>query len=522
MSLFLIISLQGAHAQLLDPATLPTRAERTNYEETSRYEDVITFVETVSGTSPQIHATSFGYTFEGRSLPLVVVGDVSDATPDAVLATGKTRVFIQANIHAGEVCGKEAMQMMLRDLAGGAHADWLESLVLLVAPIYNADGNERIKLTNRPRQHGPVAGMGQRPNAQGYDLNRDHMKLDSPEARSLVGLFNAYDPHVVIDLHTTNGTRHGYHITYSPPLHPNTDPRIDQFLRQEWLPAAGQYLADNTGWASFYYGNAGRRGSDVRQWRTFDHRPRFNNNYTGLRNRFAILSEAYSYATFEERVIATLRFVEGAVQFAAQHSDKIQEIVNTVDAFNLSGTELALNAAPHNSGQVEILMGEVSEVRNPYSGQLMLERKDVAMGEMMADFGSFTPSETETVPDIYYIPASAQRVLHKLEDHGIEVVRLNQEITLSVEEFLIDSTTVANREFQQHRERTLFGAYHRIEHSFPVGSFAVHTNQPLGRLIFYLLEPRSDDGLLNWNVLDPSVEHASVYPIRRSLPNPDH
>ena len=497
-------------------STLLTRAEQTNYEETSRHADVIGFVEAVADASPLIHATTFGYSFEGRALPLAVVGNVADASASAVLATGKTRVFIQANIHAGEVCGKEAMLMMLRDLATGEHAAWLDSLVLLIAPIYNADGNERIRLTNRGRQHGPFAGMGQRPNAQNYDLNRDHMKLDSPEARSLVRLFNEYDPHVVIDLHTTNGTHHGYHLTYSPPLHPNTDARIDRFLRDEWLPAAGQYLAETTGWASNYYGNARGGEAGKRQWRTFDHRPRFNNNYTGLRNRFAILSEAYSYATFEERVIATLRFVEGAVQFAARNADKIQEIVTAVDAIDLSGQDLAVSANPQNSGDIEILMGEVREVRNPYSGEIMLERTDAVRREVMVDYGAFEPAEKERVPGTYYILASEQAVLHKLEDHGVSLERLDHELTLEIEEFKIDSSSVAERAFQQHQQRTLYGEYQQTTYTFPPGTIAVHTAQPLGRLIFYLLEPRSDDGLLNWNVLDEGIENARVYPVRRS------
>ena len=214
---------------------LLTRAEATDFIETSSYDDVMRFVEALAASSDEIHLTSFGYTNEGRRLPLLVVG-APDASPEAVRTTGKTRVYLQGNIHAGEVCGKEALQMLLRDFARGEYPSWTDDLVLLVAPIYNADGNERVDLRNRPRQHGPLGGMGQRPNAQGLDLNRDHMKLDSPEARSLVAMMTAYDPHVGVDLHTTNGTQHAYHLTYSPPLHPNTPTSIDDFLRDEWLP----------------------------------------------------------------------------------------------------------------------------------------------------------------------------------------------------------------------------------------------------------------------------------------------
>ena len=170
-------------------------------------------------------------------------------------------------------------------------------MVLLVAPIYNADGNERFSLTNRGRQHGPMAGQGQRPNAQGYDLNRDHMKLDSPEARGFVKLMNDYDPHVSMDLHTTNGTRHAYHLTYAPPLNPATDPAIIDLLRKDWLPSVTRTIKTKYDWDYYYYGNVEGRGPagspDERAWKSFDSRPRFNNNYIGLRNRIAILSEAY-------------------------------------------------------------------------------------------------------------------------------------------------------------------------------------------------------------------------------------
>ena len=215
-----------------------TRAERSGFRETTRYDEVMAFVDSVAARSPAVQRLSFGYTYEGRTLPLVVWDPGSEAgryrTAAAARRAGgnRVRVLVLANIHAGEVEGKEASLILLRELVSGAHPEWADSMLLLFAPIYNADGNERIALDNRPLQHGPVGGMGQRANAQGYDLNRDFMKLDSPEARSLVTLLRDFDPHVVIDLHTTNGTLHAYHLTYSPPLHPATDRAIDGFLRE--------------------------------------------------------------------------------------------------------------------------------------------------------------------------------------------------------------------------------------------------------------------------------------------------
>jgi hypothetical protein len=513
-----------AGAAAVGPAELPrTRAERSNFLETTRYAEVIDFLEVLARHSPELHLTSFGYSYEGRALPLMVWG-ASDATPEAVSATGKTRVFVQANIHAGEVEGKEAMLVLLRELAEGRHAAWADSLVLLVAPIYNADGNERVNLANRPRQHGPLAGMGQRPNAQGYDLNRDHMKLDTPEAHALTSLLTRYDPHLAVDLHATNGTYHGYHLTYSPPLHPSTDERIVAELREGWLPRITERVRERFGWEMYYYGNVPRAESPWAAapgaepgWYTFDHRPRFNNNYVGLRNRFAILSEAYAYLTFEERIRVTGEFVREILDEATRNASRIRSITAAADGESLVGRELPVRATfERSAAPVPILMGEVREERNPFSGAVILRRDAATRIEMMPEFGTFAPVEHEVVPAVYLVPASLGEVIARLRAHGIRVEPLAAERETSVELFRIESSTRAETEFQQHRERTLTGRYEVESRRVPAGMLVVPMDQPLARLAFHLLEPRSDDGLLNWNVLDPALEGARFYPILRA------
>ncbi|MBT3326302.1 MAG: M14 family metallopeptidase [Gemmatimonadales bacterium] len=494
---------------------LLTRAERTEFTETSSYEDVVELATRIAEMSQDIHMTTFGYTNEGRALPLLIVG-APDATPESVLGTGKTRVYIQGNIHAGEVCGKEALLMLLRRFATGDYPTWTNDLVLLVAPIYNADGNERVSLGNRPRQHGPIGGMGQRPNAQGLDLNRDHTKLDSPEARSLVGMMNAYDPHVGIDLHTTNGTRHAYHLTYSPPLHPNTPSSIDRMLRDRWLPEVTSRVKEKHGWDYYYYGNANPRRPG---WYTFDHRPRFNNNYVGLRNRFAILSEAYAYATFEDRVRGTLWFVEEVLDFAEQNAGEIRDIVAAADRQTVVGTSLATRAQFQQSEQeVTILMGEVDEERHPNTGSIILRRRDVVNPTRMYEYGTFEPAETAIAPAAYYILPEADEAIDKIEAHGLTVIRYATERELPVERFVIDSTTVAPREFQGRHERTIWGNWVATIETLPAGTAYVSVDQPLGRLAFTLLEPRSDDGFVAWALLDEQIEAGELPVLRVAAP----
>ncbi|HYO47360.1 MAG TPA: M14 family metallopeptidase [Gemmatimonadota bacterium] len=510
-----ILALPGAAVGQSSPHAPLTRAEASDYVETSTYDDVLTFLEAVEDASPDVHVGAFGYSYEGRRLPLVVWG-ASGATPAAVQSNGKTRVLVLANIHAGEVEGKEAALDLLREIAQGDHAAWRDSLVLLVAPIYNADGNERVRLDNRPLQLGPVGGMGQRPNAQGYDLNRDYMKLETPEARSLVRLFTEYDPHVTIDLHTTNGTYHGYHLTYSPPLHPGTDPEIVSYARERWLPEVTAALAPE--WSMWHYGNLpGDEGFEAPPgWYTFSHQPRFGNNYIGLRNRFGLLSEAYSYLPFRDRIEVTEQFVESLLDFASEHAGEIRRLAEAADARDLSGMELPVRAEHACGPDVEILMGEVAVEHNPYTGERMLRRLPVQRPEPMPDCTSFRGTETSRVPSIWIVPSDLEGAIERLVAHGIRSVTLSHPVTMDVEAFAITSSTQSEREFQTHRERTLAGRWEPARETLSAGTIVVPTAQPLGRLAFYLLDPRSDDGLVAWNVLDEALEGAERYPILRA------
>lgn len=508
-------SAQGPQADL---AALRTRAEATGWIETSRYEDVTSFLEVVAEQWDRARLTTMGYTWEGRTIPLLVVGDVADASPEAVRASDKVRVYLQGDIHGGEVPGKEALLMLVRDMALGQDTAWLSDLVLLVAPLYNADGNERVALGNRPRQHGPLGGMGQRPNAQGYDLNRDHMKLDSPEARSLVAMMNAYDPHVAVDLHTTNGTRHAYHLTYSPPLHPGTAASVVDLLRGRVLPFLDGYMADRD-MLAYYYGNVYDRG-DGPGWYTFDHRPRFNNNYVGLRNRLAILSEAYAYLTFRERVEATRTFVEGILTWTAAQTGEVRGAVQAAEAERVVGRTWPVRSTFQRSDtMVTILMGEVAEERHPWTGEVVLRRLPVRRPERMWEYGTFEPTDSEMAPTAYLVPPELAGVVERLEAHGVHLERLEGAEERSVQVFALDSATTAERPFQGHRERRLFGAWSgEVRRTVPAGAVEIRVDQPLGRLAFHLLEPRSDDGLANWGLLDEALEGAGEYPILRVPP----
>ncbi|HEX6642836.1 MAG TPA: M14 family metallopeptidase, partial [Thermoanaerobaculia bacterium] len=490
----LVCALAGCAPRGSAPAEPPvtssplTRAETSAYVETSSFDDVVAFIAAVDA-SPRLHATTFGTTVEGRALPLVVAGATSASAADVRAAAGRTRVLVMANIHAGEVEGKEVVQMVTRELAQGEHVAWTDSLVLLFVPIYNADGNERFSTENRSEQYGPFAGVGTRENAQGLDLNRDHMKLDSPEARALVRLIDDYDPHVVVDLHTTNGSHHAYHLTYSAPLHPATDSAIISTLRERWLPDVTRTMHGD-GWLAWYYGNLPIREwgmTGERGWYTFDYRPRFNTHYAGLRNRFGILSEAYSYASFEDRIGATHSFVSRVLDWATAHASEIRATTGAADARDLRGMRLPLRAEIASAGDTVLLVGAVEERINPISGRPYLARLDSVTPERLPHNDRFDATEWEAVPAAYIVSDSA--TVRLLRAHGIELTAAPTgdaaTVDYELEVFAVDSSHASPRAFQGHHEREVFGRWCATAGHI-ADAWLVEMRQPLARLAFTL------------------------------------
>ena len=485
--------------------TLPkTTAETSNYLSTSRYAEVIDFVRAIQRVDPDIRVETFATTNEGRALPLVVVGPY---TPQSARASGKPVVFIMANIHAGEVEGKEAAQMLLRDLVS-SHRKLRDDLVILIAPIYNADGNEQISSENRPTQSGPLNGAGIRENAQGLDLNRDYMKLESPEARGLIAnVLTRWDPLVTVDLHTTNGSYHGYQLTYSPTLNPNADDDIIDFARGTLLPYIRAAMKERHGKETYYYGNFVEQLQPEKGWYTFDNRPRFGNNYVGLRNRFVILSEAYSYIDFRARVEVTYEFLHEILAAVDKYGAKMMRIAAKADERIARGKlrkqglrfELAKWKDVEILWEKSVAAPEGEGAPDPETEQGSIVRTGEIVPMKMTDYGIFKPTEREDVPWAYLF--DNEHAAEVLRTHGISVEALDAEATLEAERFIVKDETEAEHEFQQHHEVTVTGKWKSAKETFPAGTFLVRTNQPLARLIFYLLEPRSDDGLVNWNAL---------------------
>jgi hypothetical protein len=496
------------------PADLLTVAETSDFKATARHAEVVALLDRLAAASPLARRAALGQTGEGREIPLLLIGDPPVATPAEaqrqVRDRGKLLVLAIGNIHAGEVDGKEALPILAREILTTPSHPLLQDLILAFAPIYNADGNERVAKTNRPGQLGPDEGMGIRENAAGFDLNRDYIKLEAPETIGLVDFLNRWDPQLFIDTHTTNGCYHRYIITYEGPRTLAGDPRVIEYVRDKLLPTVQADCLRRFNLPTFVYGDF---SADHTRWESYPPHARYGTSYVGLRNRLTVLSEGYSYATYRERVLGTRDFVRSVLDYAAAHKDEIRAVLADADRAAREwkpGEKLALRSETIAAPQRVRASGFVEEQRDGRSVSTGVPR-DYEVVLMTHQRPALEVERAEA----YLIPPGRPRVIEKLRRHGVEVVESAAERELEVEVYRLTKVERAARPFQRHRLVTVEAEPRRERRRIAPGSSVVSGRQRLSALAAYLLEPQSEDGLVTWNEFDEVLEAGEDFPVLR-------
>ena len=498
---------------------LTTVAELSQWRATARHAQVLALIDQLEHSSQLVSVVEMGKTSEGRSIPMLILADPKISTAAQARASGKLVVYAQGGIHSGECCGKEALLILARELIS-TKRELLQNLVVLITPLYNGDGNERVSKSNRPGQNGPEEGMGQRATAQGYDLNRDNTKLDSPEAQSLSRMMNEWDPWLFIDTHTTNGSYHRNSLTFEGPVNPAGDPELMDFVRKRYLPTVSQRLEKRKGWLTTWYGNFNR---DHSRWTSYDGRPRFGTRARGIRGIVSILSEAYTYASYKDRVLCTRDFVEELLRYASENPAQIKELIRSIRKKAIKAgmmpradDRVALRTKQVRSPKDLVIPGWVERVSEGSNGRRALpteKKRDYPVEH----WGESTATLSVRRPFAYVFPASMTKLRDKLAQHGIQTHKAKTELNLVCESYRIDEIKRARRPFQKHRINRIEVSTHSGSEKIPAGSIIVPTAQPLGNFIVYLLEPQSEDGLAAWNLLDEQLEVKKDYPLRRVL-----
>ena len=491
---------------------LITTPEKSNYQKTSTYAEVMDFIKVIQSKSNLVHLEFMGKSMEGKDIPVVVMANPKVSSPKEAKDSGKPVMYIQGNIHSGEVEGKEVLQQLMRDILLGDKKHLLDNQIVIFAPIYNSDSNDEMEQGRRPSQEDSPVEVGIRANSQGFDLNRDGIKMEALETNGLVqNVLVKWDPEMLVDLHTTNGTWHGYGVTYAPSYHYAGEKAPYDFTWNTMLPSIVKSIDKNYGVKLGPYGGYSlRNGWPAKAIYTYNHHPRYIVNQMGLRNKVGILSEAFAHDRLYKRMNSTYGFVSEILEFTNDNGKKMA-------AINAQATNNAIENVKQNAGKAKkgvrfkmVPLDDTFTLRTydytAYKNEAG-DTKYVRSGKIIdvpnvQNYSKFEAEVESTLPRGYFLPKSMKHIVEHLKKQGVVVTELNKSKKAIGEEFMLSSLNLSKRKFEGHFMANAEGEFISKTKTFKKGDYWIDMAQPLSNLIFYMLEPQSDDGLVTWNFFD--------------------
>ncbi len=511
-------------APLSAPAAAPaewlTPAEAAGFRSTPSYAETLAFLDRLARRMPEMTVRFYGSSAGGRPLPVVIV-DRDRASRPAADGAPRQRpvVLIQNGIHAGEIDGKDACLMLLRDLALGRRRELLAAATLLILPIYNVDGHERVSPYNRPNQNGPVEGMGFRTTTDGLDLNRDYLKLASPEARALVGLANAWRPDLYVDDHVTDGVDLDWVLTTTWVEAPQAAAPVDRWQRAH-LPAVLAAVARD-GHKNGPYVDL-KDHNDLRQGiSSWVGQPRYSSGYFPLRNRPSILVEMHSYKPYRDRVLANRDFLAELLAEIGRDPQALRRAVAEADAGTVA---LGRPAAPPSTVAVAYEESPAADtLRVPFyaarlatsvvTGKPLLRFTRGEVEELAVPWfhGSRIAAELPR-PRGYLVPPGWPAIEERLRGHGLAVRRLTTAVELPVETARVAAPIYAAAPYQGLTRIEKVQVRRAVERrTIPAGSLWIPADQADFAVAVALLEPDSPDSLLAWGLLSSVFERKEYF-----------
>ncbi|NIJ99468.1 M14 family metallopeptidase [Xanthomonas cannabis] len=508
LSLLLLTSTPAA----LAAAPLTTQAERSGFVQTGRYDEVIALCDAFAQRYPQaVRCEEFGTTPEGRPMKALVVSTSGALDAPSAVQRKLPVVLIQGGIHAGEIDGKDAGFLALRELLDGkAGKGVLDKLVWVFVPVFNVDGHERFGAWNRPNQRGPEQ-MGWRTTAQNLNLNRDYVKADAPEMQAMLRLVQQWDPLMYVDLHVTDGAKFEHDVSVQvEPVHAG-----DATLQRDGTRWRDAVLADLKKQGSLplpYYPSFVHEDDPASGFADDVSPPRFSHGYFLLRNRFGMLVETHSWKDYPARVRVTRNAIVSVLQQTARNGTQWRADALAADqrAMQLAGTSEPLSFAADPQARTVAFRGYAyTRTPSPISGALMThydERTPQIWKVPLRD--QITPDVVVDAPRGGYLVPAAQAALvgEKLRLHGIDFMTIGSAATRQVQTFRADKASFAARSNEGHQTLDLIGQWRDESRDVPAGSLFVPIAQPKARLVMAMLEPQAPDSLLQWGFFNTAFE----------------
>lgn len=492
-----VLPWDGASRSLVVAKTHPwvTPSELMDLTETPNYKETMNWLEKLVAASPLLSMKSIGVSAQGRSIKMVIASTSKDHSAQAL--SQKPILLAQAGIHSGEIDGKDAGLMLLRDIAMGDKKNLLKKTNLLFVPILSVDGHERISPYNRVNQRGPT-NMGWRTNANNLNLNRDYSKLETEGVQAIVNVINEYSPDLYLDLHVTDGADYQYDITYGWIGDQGYSPSISEWFANEYQPQLDQALSDQghiPGPLMFAFNDLDFTEGNSE----YAFSPRYSDSYGDVRHLPSILVENHSLKPYDQRVLGTYVLLEQTLKTLGEKGKALRTAIQQDQNSRKDSVVLEYTLSPLLLDSMHLLGIESIRKKSKITGKDYVTWTGKPVEEDIVVRRMNKPVMTVKVPQKYWIPAKCKGIIDKLKMHGIEMEVSAKEVNVQVEQYTIDEYTLATQQYEGRvRYNDVKLTSRSIKKTYPAGTYSISTDQPLGSLIVLLLEPQSPDGFLQW------------------------
>ena len=453
---------------------------------------------------------------------MLVISSEGAKTPEQLINNGKPTLLVQAGIHSGEIDGKDAGLMLLRDILKGNKADLIKEVNWLFVPILSADAHERTSPFNRVNQRGPIS-MGWRTNARNLNLNRDYMKLETLELQALIKAVNQWQPDLYYDVHVTDGEDYQYDITYGYNTSYGPSSNIHQWLSEHLQPAIDHALEANGHLAGPLTFGMDRMdfSKGIVGWTAT---PRYSNGYGDYRHLPTILWENHSLKPYKQRVLGTYIYLEETLKLLAS---KGKALIKAIEKDRNSRPEkltVAWQMDMKNPTYMDYKGIEFTKAKDPITGLDYV--KWTGKPKLYKDLPIYWMNNSKATvkrPKSYWIPSQYKRVIEILKSHGIKFKRHKTAKQIIGTRLKVTEHKFSNKPFEgKQMPQAKFGE-EKGKYQLPQNSIEVSTDQELGNLAIALLDPRATDSLFAWgyfNTIFQRTEYIESYtliPLARKL-----
>jgi murein tripeptide amidase MpaA len=492
-----------------------TYFEKSNFLSTPSYQETIEYFKRLEQVSSFSKLTRIGVTPQGRDLYCFIVSKDKAFSPALAKKTGKPILLIQNGIHSGEIEGKDACMLLLREiLVTKEKAKYINDVILMIIPVFNVDGHERKSQFNRINQNGPVE-TGWRTTAQNYNLNRDYIKADTPEMKAWLKLYSSWLPDMFIDSHTTDGADYQYTVTYGIEKSKNLPPATEQWVRNKFIP--------------FVESETGKSGYKIAPYLTFKeddwHKgisdwastPRFSHGYTAVQNRPGLLIETHMLKPYKDRVFGTKAMMESVIKLLAEGKKEILKLNNDADDFVVKHYVKEKNAFPLSfsltaqSSKMNFLGIESTLEDSWITGKKLIHYTGKPVQQEIPYFDQCIVKDSVFIPKGYLVPKEFKDLVDRMKLHGVKVDELKHEEKFFVERYKFKNVKFGSLPYEGHFLPQYEFDIQKDSVLVTAGTYLINTNQRTAGIIAHCLEPLGPDSFLKWGFFNTIFEQKEYF-----------